>query len=114
MSQIAVRSDGVFVPCLLLSHIELGRIGKDDLKRVWIHSVELQRLRSRRTILLDKFDGCSECDYTPYCNGGCPGLAFTATGRDDQPDPGHCLKRFLEAGGRLPCPTQGRSGPMTD
>ncbi|MFC1451956.1 SynChlorMet cassette radical SAM/SPASM protein ScmE [Verrucomicrobiota bacterium] len=111
MSHIGVRSDGVVVPCLLLAHIELGRIGRDALKRIWTDSAQLQRLRSRRAIRLDGFDFCSACEYTLYCSGGCPGLAFISTGKDDRPDPRSCLKRFLEAGGTLPCPADSRSGP---
>ena len=33
--KIAVRADGVIVPCTMLAHIELGRINRDSLAEVW-------------------------------------------------------------------------------
>jgi SynChlorMet cassette radical SAM/SPASM protein ScmE len=33
--KLGVRCDGVIVPCLLMSHLELGRINRDDLREVW-------------------------------------------------------------------------------
>lgn len=101
-SKMAVRADGIFVPCILMSHIELGRMNHDSLTEVWQHHPELARLRERRSIPLESFDFCKECDYIPYCRGNCPALAYTLTGIDNHPSPDACLKRFLEAGGTLP------------
>jgi len=101
-SNMAVRADGVMVPCLQMSHIELGRINSDDLEQVWQNHPELTRLRERRDIKLDDFDFCQECEYIPYCRGNCPALAYTILGEENHPSPDACLKRFLEAGGRLP------------
>lgn len=102
MSKLAVRADGVIVPCCHLAHIELGRINKDDLQWVWLHHPELERLRARRNTPLSAFKHCQGCDYINYCMGGCPAVAYTKIGRDDHPNPESCLKNFLEAGGRLP------------
>lgn len=101
-SKMAVRADGVMVPCLQLSHIVLGRINRDDLKEVWQHHPELTRLRERRDIPLADFDFCQGCEYIPYCRGNCPAIAYTIAGEEDRPSPDACLKQFLEAGGRLP------------
>lgn len=101
-SKIGVRADGVMVPCVQLSHIELGRINHDPLEEVWQNHPELKRLRERRDIPLSDFPYCMDCDYVNYCTGNCPALAYTFTGRDDCPSPDACLKRFLEEGGRLP------------
>jgi len=102
MKNMAVRADGVMVPCCQMSHIELGRINKDDLKEVWQNHVELKRLRERNSIPLSDFEFCKGCDYINYCTGNCPALAYTIFGDENHPSPDACLKRFLEAGGKLP------------
>jgi len=99
---MAVRADGVMVPCLLMSHIELGRINKDSLKEVWQHHPEMQRLRLRGKIPLSNFEFCKDCIYISYCTGGCPAVTYNLLGTDCHPDPTICLKRFLEQGGILP------------
>lgn len=101
MSKIAVRADGVIVPCIQMSHIELGRIDKDDLTEVWQSHSELRRLRERSAIPLSSFEFCKDCPYINYCTGNCPALAYTIIGDDAHPSPDACLKRFLEAGGKL-------------
>ena len=102
MNQIGVRADGVMVPCIQLSHMELGRINRDSLQQVWQQNVELNRLRERHKVQLSNFEFCQGCDYIPYCTGNCPALAYTILGKENHPSPDACLKRFLEAGGRLP------------
>jgi len=102
-SSLAVRADGAIVPCAQLSHIELGRVGKSDLKEIWQHHPELKRLRNRYTIPLSDFDFCRGCDYIPYCTGNCPALAYTITGQVNHPSPDACLRDFLKEGGKLPC-----------
>jgi SynChlorMet cassette radical SAM/SPASM protein ScmE len=101
-SHIAVRADGVMVPCIQMSHIELGRINKHDLRGVWLAHSDLKRLRKRHHIPLSDFEFCRGCEYINYCTGNCPALAYTILGRENHPSPDACLKRFLEAGGRLP------------
>ena len=102
MSKLAVRADGVIVPCIQMSHIELGRINRDDLHEVWENHPELNRLRERRNIPLSDFEFCKGCDYIPYCTGNCPALAYTVLGEENHPSPDACLRKFLEEGGRLP------------
>ena len=102
MNQIAVRADGVMVPCSQMSHMELGRINIDDLQEVWQEHSELKKLRGRHNIPLSDFEFCLGCEYIDYCTGNCPALAYTILGIENHPSPDACLKRFLEAGGRLP------------
>ncbi|OGP90259.1 MAG: SynChlorMet cassette radical SAM/SPASM protein ScmE [Deltaproteobacteria bacterium RBG_16_48_10] len=102
MSKIAVRADGVMVPCDQMGHMELGRINHDDLREVWQNHPELNRLRERRNIALSDFKFCQGCDYTSYCTGNCPAIAYTLYGEENHPSPDSCLRRFLEAGGSLP------------
>lgn len=101
-SKLGVRCDGVIVPCLLMSHLELGRINRDDLREIWQHHPELTRIRERHSIPLNDFSFCRDCEYLAYCAGGCPAVAYTRTGQDSHPNPDGCLRRFLEEGGRLP------------
>ena len=102
MSKLAVRADGVIVPCSQLSHKELGHINRDNLVDLWQKHPELERLRTRHTISPTDFEFCKGCDYIPYCTGGCPALASTIVGEENHPSPDACLKRFFEKGGRLP------------
>ena len=101
-STLAVRADGVMTPCIQMSHLELGRINMDSLQEVWQEHPELERLRERYKIPLSNFEFCQGCEYINYCTGNCPALAYTLTGKENHPSPDACLKRFLEAGGRLP------------
>ncbi len=102
MTKMAVRADGVMVPCTQMSHIELGRINRDSLLEVWRGHPQLLRLRERSETPLGDFTFCKGCDYIPHCTGNCPALAYTLLGEENHPSPDACLKRFLEAGGRLP------------
>ena len=101
-SQIAVRADGVMVPCVQMSHMELGRINRDSLQEVWQKHPALKKMRGRQKIPLSDFEFCQGCDHINYCTGNCPALAYTILGKENHPSPDACLKRFLEAGGRLP------------
>jgi len=102
MTKLAVRADGIIVPCIQLSHIELGQINKDSLEDIWQKHPELKKLRERRNIPLSTFECCRGCDYINYCTGNCPALAYTFSGEVNCPSPDACLKRFLEEGGKLP------------
>jgi SynChlorMet cassette radical SAM/SPASM protein ScmE len=101
-TQLAVRADGIIIPCSLMGHIELGRINRDRLEDIWQNHPELNKLRARRSVSLEEFDFCKGCKYIKYCTGSCPALAYTLTGSEYHPSPDSCLKRFLEAGGVLP------------
>lgn len=99
---IAVRADGIIVPCTMLSHMELGRINKDDFRDIWQNHPQMQKVRDRSHISLAEFSFCRGCDYINYCTGNCPGLAYAITGKVDHPDSDTCLRRFLANGGKLP------------
>ncbi|MEI8348608.1 MAG: SynChlorMet cassette radical SAM/SPASM protein ScmE [Candidatus Omnitrophota bacterium] len=102
MSKIALRPDGVFVPCILLSHIELGKMNKDDFRAIWQSHPALKSLRSRHLIPLNEFAFCKDCLYVDYCAGGCPALSYTVVGNMNHPNPDTCLRKFLAEGGYLP------------
>jgi SynChlorMet cassette radical SAM/SPASM protein ScmE len=102
MSKLAVRADGVIIPCNQLSHIELGQINRDSLIEIWQHHPEILKLRQRNTIPLSDFEYCHECAYIANCTGNCPGLAYMLLGDVNRPSPDACLKKYFEDGGTLP------------
>ena len=99
---LAVRADGAITPCAMLSHIELGRINRDDLGEIWRGHDGLKALRERHLIPLSGFSFCEGCPYVSYCTGNCPGLSYTLVGEVNHPSPDACLRKFLAEGGRLP------------
>ena len=99
---LAVRADGVITPCTMLSHIELGRINRNDLREIWRDHVALKVLRERNHFPLSSFSFCDGCEYANYCTGNCPGLSYTIVGEVNHPSPDACLRKFLAEGGRLP------------
>ncbi len=99
---LAVRADGVIIPCLQLGHMALGRINRDGLVDTWQNHPDLKRLRERSLIPLASFPFCRDCPYAGYCTGNCPAVAYTITGEVNHPSPDACLRLFLEQGGRLP------------
>ncbi len=102
LDTLAVRADGIMVPCIQLSHITLGRINRDDMQTVWRTHPELNRLRRRYETPLSDFPFCRDCEYKGGCTGNCPAIAYQLTGSDHHPSPDACLKRFLNDGGQLP------------
>ncbi len=101
MTQMAVRADGIMIPCGQLGHIELGRINRDPLREVWQNHAKLKRLRERSRTPLTEFKSCRACAYLHYCTGGCPALSYTMAGDAYRPAP-ECLGEYLAKGGRLP------------
>jgi SynChlorMet cassette radical SAM/SPASM protein ScmE len=110
-AKIAVRADGIIVPCNMLTHIELGRINHDSLAEVWQRHPVLNELRMRHTIPLTEFEFCTGCAYIPYCTGNCPALAYTLTGKVNHPSPDGCLRQFLADGGKMGDETLGGRMP---
>jgi len=101
-NKIGVRADGVIVACCLLPQLELGKINRDNFQEIWQKHPLLNRLRERSSISLSTFEFCKGCPYIHYCTGNCPALAYSIYGTEDHPSPDACLRRFLEAGGKLP------------
>jgi SynChlorMet cassette radical SAM/SPASM protein ScmE len=102
MQKIGVRADGILVPCIQISHIELGRINQDKLSDVWLNHPALHKFRNRCHVPLKDFEFCQDCPYLDYCRGNCPALAYTLAGDENHPSPDACLRKFLQDGGCLP------------
>lgn len=100
-SKMAIRPDGTYVPCGMLSHIELGKINHDTLLDIWQNHPEFTRLRQRYTIPLSKFPECMDCVYQMTCTGNCPADGYSRTRDVYVPSPNGCLKKFLSEGGRI-------------
>ena len=99
--RMAVRSDGVMIPCILLPHLALGRINSDSLRDVWQNADAMKAMRERQSVSLDTLAYCADCPYIPYCTGNCPAIAYTMTGSFLAPSPDACIRDFLANGGHL-------------
>jgi len=95
-NKLAVHHDGVITPCNLMPELELGRINIDSLKEIWRSHPTLKALKERRQIPMSEVPGCEGCEWAPYCNGSCPGLAYEMTGDFNRANPHDCYRRFLE------------------
>jgi sulfatase maturation enzyme AslB (radical SAM superfamily) len=45
---------------------------------------------------MSEVPGCEDCDWAPYCNGSCPGLAYEMTGDFNRANPHDCYRSFLD------------------
>lgn len=93
--KIDILHDGTIVPCHILAGLALGKIGEDSLREIWLSHPTLKALRERRNIPMQEVPGCETCEWAPYCNGGCPGLAYELTGDFNRANPEDCYRRFL-------------------
>lgn len=94
-SRLDVRHDGVIVPCLFLHKLALGEIGKCSLQELWLNHPILLELRARRRIPMETVPGCGNCEWAPYCSGGCPGIAYELFGDFNRANPLDCYRLFL-------------------
>jgi SynChlorMet cassette radical SAM/SPASM protein ScmE len=98
---LSVRADGTIVPCLHLSHIELGNIERDELLTVWQSHPNLKSLRERVNIPLTEIKFCEGCGYLPFCTGNCPAIPYNMFGDLNHPNPHDCLRNFFIDGGSV-------------
>ncbi len=98
-NKLAVHHDGIISPCNMLAGLELGRINRDSIQTIWKADPTLQALKERRQIPMTSVPGCRDCEWAPFCNGSCPGLAYTMTGDFNMANPHDCYRNFLQAAG---------------
>jgi SynChlorMet cassette radical SAM/SPASM protein ScmE len=91
-SKLAVHHDGTIVPCHVLSTLNLGTIGIDNLQDVWLNHPTMKALRQRRTIPLSSLETCQDCAYQGFCTGGCPGGAVYFNGDFNTRSPMECYR----------------------
>ncbi len=102
LENLAVRADGIIIPCIQLGHMELGRINKDNIKHIWQNHKDLKNLQNRSDIPLKNFKFCKNCEYINSCTGNCPAIAYTTFGDPNHPSPDACFRKFINEGGKLP------------
>jgi len=93
-SKLDILHDGTIVPCHILHRLHLGHIATDSLEEIWRTHPILQTLRDRRSLAMSEVAGCEGCEWAPYCNGSCPGLAYDLTGDLLRANPEDCYRRF--------------------
>lgn len=98
-NKLSVHHDGIITPCNMLAGLELGRVNRDSIKTIWKTHPTLKALKERRNIPMQEVPGCEECEWAPYCNGSCPGLAHTMTGDFNMANPHDCYRNFLQSTG---------------
>ena len=80
----------------MLAKLEMGRVNVDSFKQIWKHHPTLEELKARRNIPMDEVPGCEGCEWTEFCNGSCPGLAYEMTGSFNLANPHDCYRKFLQ------------------
>jgi SynChlorMet cassette radical SAM/SPASM protein ScmE len=100
--RLGIMHDGTIVPCHVLHGLSLGNALTDPIGDIWLGHPVLEALRGRRSIRMADIPACSGCEWAPFCNGSCPGIALEKTGSFDMPNPEDCYARFTaETGVRL-------------
>ncbi len=100
--KLAVHHDGMIVPCNMLAAASLGTIGQVQISSIWQNHPLLKEMRGRRNIPIEKVPGCEGCDWSPYCNGGCPADEYTHTGKLYVASMSSCYRLFIKETGGLP------------
>ena len=100
-NKLSIRCDGGISPCTMLTNINLGVINKDKIIDIWQNSAALNQLRQREKIELAGIAFCKNCDFTDYCTGNCPGLAYNLTQKVNHPSPDACYRNFLQQSSAL-------------
>lgn len=94
-TKLSVHHDGVITPCNMLAKLGMGKINVDSLSDLWLNHTILRELKDRRKIPMNQVAGCEGCEWTSFCNGSCPGLAFEMTGSFNLANPHDCYRDFL-------------------
>lgn len=95
-NKMAVHHDGCITPCNMLSNLELGRINADSVNHIWKNHEILIHLKKRRAIPMMNLPECRECQWAPFCNGGCPALISDLTNNYNRPNDRDCYHLFLK------------------
>ena len=95
-SKLAVLHDGTIVPCNMLPTLELGKINEVLITEIWEKHEILKALRERRKIPMTEVEDCKGCEWTSYCNGSCPTVAYEMFGNLNRANLHDCFKRFLD------------------
>jgi SynChlorMet cassette radical SAM/SPASM protein ScmE len=94
-SSLDILHDGTIVPCHMLSGLPIGNVATDSIGELWTTHPTLIALRERRSIPMHLVVGCEDCEWTQFCNGSCPGLAYQFTGDFNRSNSKDCYRNFL-------------------
>ena len=94
-TSLDILHDGKIVPCCMLPSLILGNITNDSLEKIWLFHPWINLLRERRTIPMITVEGCEDCEWAQYCNGGCPAYIHQLTGELKRANPLDCYRNFL-------------------
>ncbi|HDL89469.1 MAG TPA: radical SAM protein [Thermodesulforhabdus norvegica] len=94
-NKLDILHDGAVVPCNQLPQMVLGYVGETPLKTIWQESDGLRYMRARQKIPLYHLESCHDCQYQAFCTGGCPAMAYAATGKLTSRDPRSCYRALL-------------------
>lgn len=94
-NKLAIHHDGIITPCNMLGNVELGRINRDSIREIWLHSPILKKMASRTAFSLKNIEACRECEFVDICNGGCPAEEISNTGDFFRPSLSNCCRHFL-------------------
>ena len=94
---MSVRPDGAMLACTSFPEHVLGYINKDKIADVWRNNEFINELRALRRKPLSDYEYCRDCEYRPWCAGGCPAVALQYND-GTRPSCGArlCLRKFLE------------------
>ncbi len=95
--KMAVLHDGTMVPCNMLPKLVMGVVGIHPLKESWLYHPAINLMRYRRQVPLKSLPECRDCEYIPFCAGGCPAGVVGRGGGILTPDTFlFCYKKYLE------------------
>jgi radical SAM protein with 4Fe4S-binding SPASM domain len=78
----------------------VGNVLESDLEEIW-QGASARRFREMLAVPIGEVQECRDCEYLPYCTGGCPVLPMRERGEVLGRDPGGCVRAFLGQG--VPC-----------
>lgn len=98
-NKLAIHNDGKISPCNMLPDFEMGKINNDSIKEIWKNHPLLKEMRERSRVQMKDLAECGQCDWSPYCNGGCPAFPASLSGDLHRPNMHDCYRVFLQASG---------------
>jgi radical SAM protein with 4Fe4S-binding SPASM domain len=75
----ALRADGSVLACNAAPDYVCGSIRDQDLANIWLHSPEMQAVRTLSRLTAEDVVGCQECAYRFSCTTGCRADAWAIT-----------------------------------
>ncbi len=73
---LAVRPDGMIIPCAALWDFTLGSIRKNSIKKIW-NSSKLEIFRKPQNRSVESIKECFNCNLKYYCDGLCRAYSWT-------------------------------------